>query len=83
MSSENDAEPESELPRSIGRTARRVLALAGYTRLTQCAAVSEAELLRLHGVGPKATRLLREALAAQGLAFAARAADHESSSGTA
>lgn len=72
MSSDNDAEPESELPRSIGRTARRVLAIAGYTRLTQLTTVSEAELLRLHGVGPKATRLLHEALAAQGLAFVER-----------
>jgi hypothetical protein len=47
-------------------------AAAGYTRLAQLTAVSEAELLPLHGVGPKATRLLREALAAQGLAFAER-----------
>lgn len=51
-------------------TARRELAIAGYTQLAQLTAVSEAELLRLHGVGPKAIRLLREALAAQGLAFA-------------
>lgn len=70
MSGDTNPEPESELPRSIGRTARRVLALEGYTRLAQLTAVSEAELLRLHGVGPKAVRLLREALAAQGLAFA-------------
>ena len=48
-----------------------MLWMAG-TRLAQLTAVSEAELLRLHGVGPKATRLLREALAAQGLAFAGR-----------
>ncbi|HMQ35820.1 MAG TPA: hypothetical protein PKD53_34265 [Chloroflexaceae bacterium] len=47
-----------------------MLALSGYTQLAQLTAVSEAELLRLHGVGPKAIRLLREALAAQGLAFA-------------
>jgi predicted flap endonuclease-1-like 5' DNA nuclease len=72
MSDDTGREPESELPRSIGRTARRVLALAGYTQLAQLTVVSEAELLRLHGVGPKAIRLLGEALAAQGLAFAAR-----------
>lgn len=72
MSGDNTDELESDLPRSIGRTARRVLAIAGYTRLVQLTAVSEAELLRLHGVGPKAIRLLREALAAQGLAFAER-----------
>jgi predicted flap endonuclease-1-like 5' DNA nuclease len=70
MSADTSREPESDLPQSIGRTARRVLALSGYTRLAQLTAVSEAELLRLHGVGPKAIRLLREALAAQGLTFA-------------
>ncbi|HMQ35715.1 MAG TPA: hypothetical protein PKD53_33730 [Chloroflexaceae bacterium] len=70
MSGDTNPEPESELPWSIGRTARRVLALEGYTRLAQLTAVSETELLRVHGVGPKAVRLLHEALAAQGLAFA-------------
>ena len=72
MARDTTGEPESDLPQSIGRTARRVLAIAGYTQLAQLTAVSEAELLRLHGVGPKAIRLLREALAAQGLAFAER-----------
>ncbi len=72
MSDDTGREPESELPRSIGRTARRVLALSRYTQLAQLTAASEAELLRLHGVDPKATRLLREALAAQGMAFAER-----------
>lgn len=62
MTGDGNREPESELLRSIGRTARRVLAIAGYTQLVQLTAVSEAELLRL----------LREALAAQGLAFAQR-----------
>jgi len=32
--------------------------------------VRAAELLKLHGVGPKAIRILRETLAAKGLAFA-------------
>jgi predicted flap endonuclease-1-like 5' DNA nuclease len=70
MSSDTNYGPEGDLPRGIGAPARRTLAAAGYTQLAQLTTVSEAELLRLHGVGPKATRLLREALAAQGLAFA-------------
>lgn len=70
MSDATGREPESDLPRSIGRPARRELALAGYTKLVQLTAVSEAKLLRLHGVGPKAIRLLREALANGGMAFA-------------
>jgi predicted flap endonuclease-1-like 5' DNA nuclease len=72
MTSDADHGSEGDLPRHIGAPARRALAAAGYTRLAQLTAVSEAELLRLHGVGPRATRLLREALAAQGLAFAER-----------
>lgn len=63
-------EPASDLPTSIGAPARRALAGAGYTQLAQLAAVREADLLKLHGVGPKAIRLLREALAAQGRSFA-------------
>lgn len=58
------------LPRAIGAPATRALHGAGYTRLEQLAAVSEAELLKLHGVGPRAIRILREALAERGLAFA-------------
>jgi predicted flap endonuclease-1-like 5' DNA nuclease len=70
MTSDTNHRTEGDLPRSIGAPARRALAAAGYTRLAQLTAVSEAELLQLHGVGPKATRLLREALAAEGLTFA-------------
>lgn len=70
MKQQEDYSPESDLPTNIGRPATRALVGAGYTRLEQLAGVTEAELLRLHGVGPKAIRLLREALAARGLAFA-------------
>ena len=58
-----------DLPAGIGAPARRALAGAGYTRLDQLAGASEAELLRLHGMGPKAMRVLREALAARGEAL--------------
>ncbi|MFO7169919.1 MAG: DNA-binding protein [Chloroflexota bacterium] len=63
-------EPESDLPAKISSPARRALTAAGYTRLEQLTRVSEAELLKLHGMGPKALRLLREELAARGLSFA-------------
>jgi hypothetical protein len=66
-----DAAPP--LPAGIGRPATRALALAGYTSLGQLAGVTEAELLALHGVGPKAIRVLRGALAERGLSFAAGA----------
>lgn len=54
-----------DLPR-IGRPATGALLDRGVTTLDQVAAMSERELLMLHGVGPRAVRLLREALAEQG-----------------
>jgi hypothetical protein len=62
--------PASDLPPGIGAPARRAIEGAGYTRLDQLAGVSEAGVLKLHGVGPKALRLLRQALAERGLSFA-------------
>ncbi|WP_327142254.1 helix-hairpin-helix domain-containing protein [Nocardia sp. NBC_01327] len=58
---------DSTLPRGIGAPATRALTAAGYLRLEQLAGVSADTLLALHGVGPKAIRLLKEALSAQGL----------------
>ncbi|WP_242905202.1 hypothetical protein [Actinomadura terrae] len=49
-----------DLPKSIGGPATRALAGAGITTLAQVAALSDAELLAMHGVGPKAVRVLRE-----------------------
>jgi hypothetical protein len=56
--------PPTPLPRGIGAPATRALALEGITTLDDVRGVGLDELLRLHGVGPKAVRLLREALAA-------------------
>jgi hypothetical protein len=67
----NQAEqPESDLPRGIGAPATRAITGAGYWRLDQLTGVSEAELLKLHGVGPKAIEVLRRALSDEGLSFA-------------
>lgn len=60
--------PESDLP-NIGAPATRALTHAGYTTLKQLTKVSEAELAQLHGVGPKAVRILKETLKANGLSF--------------
>ncbi len=56
----------TDLP-SIGRPARGALAAEGIDTLEQVAALTEEELLAVHGVGPKAVRLLRQALAEAGL----------------
>jgi predicted flap endonuclease-1-like 5' DNA nuclease len=70
MNTKNSEGPETDFPRQIGRPATGALAVAGYTRLEQLTQVTEAELLKLHGVGPKAIRILRETLEAQGMSFA-------------
>ena len=55
----------SGLP-DIGRVARRGLGANGITTLAEVARKSEKELLAIHGVGPKAVRILKETLAAEG-----------------
>ena len=55
------------LPR-IGAPATRALASIGITTLEQVAGRSGAELLALHGFGPRAIGILTEALADAGLA---------------
>lgn len=60
---------ESDMPHAMGNPARRALAAIGIVRVEQLTGLSEAELLKLHGVGPKAVRVLRDTLAARGQAF--------------
>lgn len=62
-------EVEHSLPQGIGRPATNALLLAGFTHLEQFTTVSEKDLLKLHGVGPKAIRILREALHEKRLSF--------------
>jgi predicted flap endonuclease-1-like 5' DNA nuclease len=59
----------SELTPRIGRVATRALAAHGFTRYDQLTAVMPKHLLDIHGVGPKAIRILEEELTARGLAF--------------
>lgn len=55
----------------IGAPAKRALLGAGHRRLEDLASVSEKQLLALHGMGPKATGILRARMAAKGLQFLA------------
>lgn len=64
------SQPKTDFPQTIGNPARQALEVAGYSKLKQLTKVSEAELGRLHGMGPKALRILRDALHAKGLSFA-------------
>ena len=54
----------------IGAPATRALNNAGYAALGQLAGVPRAELADLHGMGPKALRIIEEELGRHGLALA-------------
>jgi hypothetical protein len=47
---------ETDLPPALSGPAQRALTNAGYRQLEQLARLNEAEVERLHGVGPKALR---------------------------
>lgn len=59
---------ESNFP-NISKPATRALINAGYYRLEQLTEITESEVLKLHGVGPKAVRILNEALQEKQLSF--------------
>jgi hypothetical protein len=56
-----------DLPFTPTAPARQAFALVGLVRLDQFAGRRQRDLLALHGVGPKAIRMLNAALAARGL----------------
>jgi predicted flap endonuclease-1-like 5' DNA nuclease len=52
--------PKNDLPPAIGKPALNALHSANITTLQQIATLTDKELLALHGVGPKAVRILKE-----------------------
>ncbi len=54
----------------LARPAQRALANAGYTHLVQLTKVCEADLAKLHGMGPNALAKLKARLRARGKSFA-------------
>jgi hypothetical protein len=53
----------------IGAPATRALNGAGYTSLGQLAGVPRSDLANLHGIGPKALRIIEDELERHGLAL--------------
>jgi len=60
---------DEPFPRGVPKPAQRALASAGYTRLDQLTTARESDLAALHGMGPKALNLLKEALKREGKTF--------------
>ena len=65
----NRTAADSDLPK-LSAPAHRALAAAGITHLAQLTRVSEAEIKKLHGIGPNAIKQLQLALQDKGLSFA-------------
>lgn len=63
----------TEFPRGIGNPAARALVAAGLIGYGALSQAREADVLALHGVGPKALGILRAELAERGLSFAVNA----------
>jgi uncharacterized protein YdhG (YjbR/CyaY superfamily) len=62
-------EQETSVFPKISAPATRALVAAGFSRLEQLTKITEAELSQLHGMGPKALRILREKLKEKGMSF--------------
>ena len=61
---------EDAFPPGVGQPALRAFSAMGYRSLDDVARAREADLAKLHGVGPKSIRILREALRKAGKSFA-------------
>jgi len=60
---------KAAFPPGVGGPALRTLSSAGIQSMADLARWSEADLARLHGMGPKALGALRDALEASGRSF--------------
>jgi hypothetical protein len=67
----NKASPAAAtpFPKGVSQPAIRALASAGYTRLDQLEHATERKLATLLGMGPKALRILAQALKDRGKVF--------------
>ena len=70
MSNKKNEQPESAFPKGVSKPALRALASVGVTRLDQLTRFTEAELLALHGMGPKAIRIIKAELLTKGKSLA-------------
>jgi hypothetical protein len=63
-------EIDVQLPRGIGAPATRALTAAGFSHLAQLDGVPADGLAQLHGVGPKALKVLQGTLEQHGMSLA-------------
>lgn len=65
----NNKDSGNDFPKGLAQPALRALHSAGLTELEHLTQVTEADLSKLHGMGPKAIETLRDALRERGLSF--------------
>jgi len=66
---EAERRPVDSFLAMLAAPARRAMEREGITTLEQLSTYGEADILKLHGMGPSSLPKLRSALAAKGLAF--------------
>lgn len=66
---EKNRQPVTEFPSGLSSPARRALENAGLVSLLQLSKMSEADILKLHGMGPASIPKLRQALKKKRLTF--------------
>lgn len=66
---EQEKKPAEGFLSIVSAPARRAMGSAGITSLQQLSGWTEKDLLKLHGIGPSAMPLLRNALKEAGLSF--------------
>lgn len=67
---EEERKPADGFLSLLSAPARRALEGAGLTTLKKVSKRSEAEIAKLHGMGPKGVSILKKSLQAAGLSFA-------------
>jgi DNA-directed RNA polymerase alpha subunit len=60
---------KTDFPARLAKPAQLALSAAGITHLEQLTELTEYDLMKLHGIGPKAMDQLRSALYEKGLSF--------------
>ncbi len=68
---EGKKSPNPEFPKGVSNPARRALESIGVSTLAQLSEHRRSELAALHGMGPKALRVLEAAMGERGLGFLA------------
>lgn len=66
---ENERRPQSGFLSTLSAPARRALEQKGVQTVVQLSALSEKEIMALHGIGQGAIQRLKEAMQQQGLVF--------------